>query len=209
MAGDYADVSAVAKLINPGEGLIRWANQQGLEGRPLNRARRSSEGTQAHAILQRLTRDGVFPDAAEHYETPLWGPVVAMGNWYRSGPREFLDAERRLKSTRRMLVGRCDYVRACRLPHCPCRGSGGVLGDLKTGGLTVYIEAHYQVAGYRSLWEEVGLMPTICRGEVLAVDGRGNFRVVPAVATPEQFDRLFAVWQDVQSNRALMEALND
>lgn len=203
----WRSVTTVAKdVVNPGEALLRWANSQGLKGLSMEASRRSGQlaGTKVHTALSAWAR-GDEPDPQEFDRTHR-RYLAGLIAWRRRRDHRILFAEVKLEDPALRVTGRVDYCRECRRPGCSCGGSGGVLGDLKLGGLRTYAEAHVQVAGYHHLWIVEGREPAICGTEVLALDWHGNAQAHVCRATPQDFvkaadwqDRLFRIKRDVQT----------
>jgi hypothetical protein len=170
---------------------MRWANKIGREGKSLDEVRDTGTGIDMHKVFEKVVRGEDVP--WDELTLRQRGLAQAIVRWFEGGQRRVLHTEVSLSSAKYMLRGRTDYVRACVLPSCQCAGTGAVLGDLKTGGLRVYVESHLQVAGYVWLWHLERREPKLCRSEVLAVDGRGKYDVIPCPATPRDFAQvLFA-----------------
>lgn len=188
-ATEYRTVTdLVNDVVNPGEALTRHANREGLAGRGLyseQRREKMAGGTEVHTALEDL-RDGkeVIVDS---FPVARRGYALGIKRWHERFERRIVAVEVELVSKVLMVKGRTDYVRACQKDDCACRGEGLVLGDLKVGRLTTYIQAHLQVGAYHCIWLEEGREGVICGREVLCVNANGDFAVWPGLATPEAF----------------------
>lgn len=207
---DWTSPSKVAKTLNPGEGLLRWANQQGLKGVPLAVARKpgTGAGLSVHSFLERLTA-GEDPDVVEAAAAPLQAPtgsyVRGLCGWWREQRPVVLFTEEKVASERLRVRGRIDLVRACTRLGCECYGEGAVISDAKTGGLTAYVESHLQAATYREMWPDVGLRPEhLCGVELVCLDDRARWNVEPCSVTREQ---LLAVLAAHRAHQQVVEQL--
>lgn len=212
-------VSTVAKAVIGSGQLLGWAHSQGRRGLPLHNQEALDRGNASHRVLEALLA-GAAPiprDTKPEWRGYLEGIVARV----RGDGWKLLAVETSLSLRHQRINGRIDYVRAC--PGCRvCRREflaegdtlpgealehpdlpGVVLGDVKTGGLKVRRESHLQVGGgYRRLWESTPLggrpvRAMCCGAEVLAVDERGDSRVVAAALGPAHFDRALAWYRDL------------
>ena len=197
-------ITKVAKVLNPGEGLLRWANSVGLEGKTLEQARGSgrSSGSSVHQVMEALAgrrampRKGELSAAARPYAVELY-------RWWTGNDVQAHSVEVEVASQVHRFHGRMDYARWCRAPGCHCFGEGVVLGDVKTGASSPFPEHLVQLTGYRVAWPESGYDPRhVCGTEVLCLPKGGE----PAVAYPNTlpdaaFLHALALWRFVDAQR--------
>lgn len=184
----------VEDVINPGEAMLKWANNEGLHGRTIGQKDRQttmSSGSEIHRALE-SSIDGGPPDP-EDYAPSARAGVRGVKTWKTSRQVDLLAVETELKSDTLRVSGREDYLRRCKAPRCACGGEGVVVGDLKTGSLRTYPEYHLQPAAYWYMRLENFPDLVVCTAEILCIDREGNVRVVPCIFGPEQF-RLAAEW---------------
>ncbi len=186
---EYRSVTdLVHDVVNPGHGLARHANREGLEGRPLyseERKQKMEGGAEVHSVLETLRDEGEVD--FEAFPLSRRGYARGLTRWQKRFSRRIVATEIELVSQALKVRGRADYIRACQKSGCTCEGAGLILGDLKVGRLVAFIQAHLQVAAYRYIWIEEGREGVICGGEVLCVNALGDFAAWPALASPEAF----------------------
>lgn len=196
---DWASVTNVAKIVNPGEGLLRWANRVGLEGKTLDEGRGSgtSNGTLVHRCFERLVAgDDPTEVRRTHTTQPLANYVNGLVSWWEQTGPQVLHVEASVKSLPLMVRGRIDCVRKCDTVNCHCYGEGARISDFKTGGHNLYFEPHLQGDGYREIWPDSGLDPRhLCGVEFITIDGNGTFKPQPLIAEHGDFLAALALYR--------------
>lgn len=152
-------VTTISKLYGENDGLIIWANQQGLEGKTLADAREktATPGTMTHERVDYFIQGkdwhpGPWMDrfsSDEAANDALAKSARAFGNfqrWYSQNRMELIAGEVALVSEKHQFGGRMDAIAS----------TGGLcIADWKTGGGgKIYANFLYQVAGYSILWDE-------------------------------------------------------
>src|SRR5262249_32139553 len=177
-------ITAVAKVLNQGEGLLYWANRVGLEGKTLEEARTAgrSGGTKAHTAFT-ATTDEPRPDGC--------GGILA---WHEQTHAHLIATERWVATATPPLIhGKGDYVR-----HAD--GGGIVVGDAKPlGAGKTYFEQHVQVAGYAYAIGQAGV--AVAGTEILLYDDV-DFHVVPGIVSLDLFHSLARLAHTVQRLKA-------
>lgn len=152
-------VTTITKLYGENDGLIHWANQQGLEGKTLADAREATAtpGSMTHervdyfiqgkewfadAWREKFSTGGAFEDALEK----SMRAYTNFSRWYSQNRMELIAGEVSLVSEQHQFGGRMDALAS----------TGGLcIADWKTGGGgKIYADFLYQVAGYSILWDE-------------------------------------------------------
>lgn len=208
----WVAVTTVARVVNPGEGLLYWANKVGREGKTIQQARSSGtdNGKALHRVVERICA-GSDPEEVRLTTPagfPLSGFVGGLVRWWQDNDVQPLHSEADVSSTKLMVRGRVDLVRKCDVSGCLCHGDGAVLTDFKTGGHRVYREAHIQGDGYREIWPYTGLLPRhLCAVEfvTLSATETPTYQVHPLLAERGTFLRALALWRAVD---ALDSAIN-
>lgn len=199
----WVGVQTVSKVINPGEGLLRWANGVGLRGQTLDEARKPSQGsgTTLHSFAQQLAKRPEVLFVDEDRPLPAFG--LALMNWWEATNPIVLHQEVEVESARLMVRGRIDLVRACDAAECVCHGEGAVVVDYKTGGAaTVFDEAHLQGDGYREIWFDSGVRPRqLCSVEFVGLDLNGDWKPHPLLADRGDFLAALEVYRRLQRMR--------
>lgn len=152
-------VTTITKLYGENDGLIIWANQQGLEGKTLQDAREATAtpGSMTHEAVDcfiqgiawapEIWRDKF--SSPEAYEDALEKAMRAFHNfkrWYSQNRMELIAGEVALVSEEHQFGGRLDAIGT---------ETGLALLDWKSGkGGSIYANFLYQLAGYAILWEE-------------------------------------------------------
>lgn len=195
-------ITKVAKVLNPGEGLVRWANKVGLAGRTLEQARGGGKqtGTKVHSALKTLM-DGHQPDLSDYPEAGR-GYVRQLTDWWTHNDVQGLYLEEEVRSERHRFHGRLDLVRRCTTRFCHCYGEGARVADVKTGTNRAYAEHHLQLSAYKLGWPECGKAPLhICGAEVVCLpkDSSGAV-VVESAMPPEAFLHALALWRFVDAS---------
>jgi hypothetical protein len=167
-------ITQVAKVLNPGEGLLYWANKVGLEGKTLEEARgpKRSSGTRAHTAFT--------APPGEHGERPANSGGILR--WHEERHVRLIATERWVATREHPLVhGKGDYIRS--------EEGGVIVGDAKplSGGGKTYFEQHVQVAGYAYALEANGV--NVVGTEILLYDDQ-DFHVVPGIVTTALFQSL-------------------
>jgi hypothetical protein len=174
-AGGSRAIGQVAKVLNPGEGLLNWANRVGLEGKTLEEARspKRSGGSKAHTAFTAFA--DVLPEGS--------GGIV---KWAAETAPVILATERWMASLDAPAVhGKADYVRA---GPVVAGITPLIVGDAKPlGNGRTYFESHVQVAGYAYCLEQAGLV--VAGTEILLYDDR-DYHVVPGVVSTVLFASL-------------------
>jgi hypothetical protein len=197
---DWVGVTTVSKILNPGPGLMNWANKQGLAGKTLKQSfggntKRGLEVHRAHEALVKGTDIGVPSREARPF-------VKSLVAWWRETQPNVCYTEVNLSCERLMVRGRVDGVRLCGDPDCVCYGEGAVVYDFKSGSDRIYDEAHLQGDGYRELWHAGSLRPRhLCGVEFIALPEDGPARVVPCKAAPGDFLAALDLWRRMQRLR--------
>lgn len=169
----------VSKVINPGEGLMRWANRIGLQGVTMDdhRAATQSRGNVAHAVLEQ--RGGEAPERG----TPGYGVWL----WWATEKPRLLACEVRVATSGLApdVHGKLDAAYAVVDPDGRPATDGDcyavVVVDFKPMGRT-FLEQHIQVSGYAWALSEQGVH--VARPELVLYDDR-SYQVVPSVVTIE------------------------
>jgi hypothetical protein len=145
----YPGVSDIAALCRGSiEGLLIWANREGLAGRDHRETRKVAAdiGTLVHRAAYEFL----------HGREPSWGDDLdlkakaqrafgAFLNWYETTALTVEAAEMTLVSDILRVGGRFDAL--------ALMGHSLVMADYKTGN-SIYVASLVQVAGYALLWEE-------------------------------------------------------
>lgn len=152
-------VTTITKLYGENDGLIIWANQQGLEGRTLQDAREATAtpGSMTHDMVDcfisgkewnpdnwvnKFDSTDAFVAATEKANRAFYN----FERWYDQNRMELIAGEVALVSEEHQFGGRMDALAT----------TGGLcIADWKTGGGgKIYADFLYQVAGYSILWDE-------------------------------------------------------
>lgn len=154
---DWVGVTTVSKVVNPGEGLMHWANKQGLNGKALKDARSkgTSSGTIVHRAFERIVKGEAQPQDVLNGVTDatLRAYLTAMTGWVAATEPDVVHSEFKLSYEPLAVRGRIDMTVRCKVEGCECYGEGLWIKDFKTGGHKLYKEAHLQGDGYRMIWE--------------------------------------------------------
>jgi hypothetical protein len=200
----WVAVTDVAKIVNPGEGLMRWANKVGREGKTIEEARKTGTfgGRLVHKCAERLAAgdDPVTVRAQGPSAWPVRGHVGALCQWWEDTAPDVKAVELNVSGDEHRCRGRIDFLRACDLPECCCYGEGVVVTDFKAQGHTLYREQHLQGGGYALLWPLSGHEPRhLCRVEFVTLCATSldsePYRVQPCLATPEDFASALDLWR--------------
>lgn len=159
--GPVPSVTTITKLYGEKDGLIVWANNQGLEGKTLQDARQATAtpGSMTHervdyfingridewdrtSWLPKFDVPGTYADACDKCDQAFDN----FARWYRQNGMRLIAGEIELVSEEHQFGGRLDALGS----------SGGLcLSDWKTGGGgKIYADFLYQIAGYSILWNE-------------------------------------------------------
>ena len=212
-ARPWVGVTTVIEVIDKGDGVLRWANRHGLEGRTLEQARETrgtGEGSKVHLLWEHLAagQDRIMFGDGTGY-SPNYGPAFMAwwdGSYPEGRPPRPLAAEVNLQSERHRVRGRADGARVCDRPGCACFGEGVILVDFKSGYDRSYYEMHVQLDGYRELWPETPkpahLPDHVCDTEVVLLPKGGVPIVVPGEARRGAFLDALALYRDRAAFRA-------
>jgi hypothetical protein len=202
----WVGVTDVSKIINPGEGLLNWANKVGREGKTLNQARKQGlgDGRTFHTFTERVARgdDPAFLRATLPSRWPISGFIDAFTEWWEQTRPEVLHAEVNVAWEEFMVRGRVDLVRRCTVSECYCHGEGGWLVDYKTGGHRLYAEAHVQIDGYLDIWPHCDYSPRhLCGAELVTLKGDGTWQLHEPLAPRGTFQNALWLWRGVDAIR--------
>ena len=102
-------------IINPGDGLLYWAWNQGKRGLPLKDTRERKAGLDVHALAELLAKGG--RPQLDELPPDQRPPAAALLDWWDRVQPRVLASEMSLRSTALDLSGRIDLVTAC--AGCP------------------------------------------------------------------------------------------
>jgi len=159
-------VTTIIKQIGwGGEGLIYWANQQGLENKTLEEARErvTGPGTVAHAMIE-AAQHGLDLDTGKVDKDVLAEAKRSFYNWHAwddAHVKDRLSVEGAIVSDTLLFGGTHDLI------YVSHQGEVCML-DFKTGN-GVYPDHVVQIAGYGMLWNESHPDRQIQRYEVLRI----------------------------------------
>jgi hypothetical protein len=180
-------ITQVAKVLNPGEGLLYWANKVGLEGKTLDEARNNprSSGTKAHTA---------FTASADERPDGCGGIL----KWFEETHPQLLATERWVATTDDPLVhGKGDYIRRSVDEH----GRPAVIvGDAKPlGSGKTWFEQHVQVAGYAYVLSSWGVR--VAGTEILLYDD-ADFHPVAGIVSGDLFRSLARLAHTIERLKA-------
>jgi hypothetical protein len=195
-----AVTTVTKRCINPGDPILNWAYDRGRKGGPLWDRSASDRGNITHGGMEDLHAGRRLRRSTVPSEQPF---LDGLSDWYNRTEPRLRQVEVKVADRKLMVNGRIDYVREC--TGCrTCRSAlpvtGVILGDIKTGGLIPYEDAHVQVGGgYVYLYQHNAASTVVCGAEILAIAPNGQHKAHRAKGTPEMFLRALAWLRDLET----------
>lgn len=144
-------VTTIIGRFKAADGLLRWANEAGLQGLTLDQARQpaADAGTIAHALVEAHVHGQPEPsiEAAPEVEAQARQAFAMFLGWQEQTHMRVIGTEIALVSETHRFGGRIDAV-------CAMDGSNALfLADWKSAN-KLYADNLLQLAAYKILWEE-------------------------------------------------------
>ena len=206
-ATGWVAITDVAKVVNPGQGLLIWANKQGLAGKTLGESSGLGGGRRVHRFMERLAA-GESPTFMLDLpvEQPLRAYVDALVGCWQAKAWTILHCEQNVAREDELVRGRIDLAVACDAPDCYCMGEGARVKDFKSGGHRLYPEAHLQGDGYRFVWPYSGLAPRhLCGVDFITLGADARWKEHPLVAPDGYFETALKLWRLHTETRDLLK----